>query len=154
MIYLCAQRLKVLLWAKKVRCLLLLQAVCLLKKYKTSCLYCFVPRPLLCYLFLSLVCIIFATFLYFISMNQIKPIPDVVIEKLLKKNKIYFFEEGIKNGAVGERIAYELLEKGYKGKYSLSAIDNKFVEQATVEQLLDIYKLDALSMINKIRGDF
>ena len=42
--------------------------------------------PLLCYLFLSLVCIIFATFLYFISMNQI----TTVVKNLLAINVLMF----------------------------------------------------------------
>ena len=91
---------------------------------------------------------------HLISLNQIKPVPSVAIEKLLEKKKIYFFEEGQKNGSVGERIAFELLERGYKGKFLLTAIDNKFVEQASVEELLSIYGLDSESMINKIKGEF
>ncbi|MBR5826529.1 MAG: 1-deoxy-D-xylulose-5-phosphate synthase [Clostridia bacterium] len=91
---------------------------------------------------------------HLISLNQIKPLPAVVLEKLLTKNKIYFFEEGQKNGSVGEMVAFELLVKGYKGEFSLTAIENKFVEQATVEQLLNIYNLDSSSMIKKIRGEF
>ena len=90
---------------------------------------------------------------HLISLNQIKPLPAAALEKLLPKSEIYFFEEGQKNGSVGERVAFELLEKGYKGKYSLTAIENKFVEQATVEQLLSIYNLDASSMIKKIKGE-
>ncbi len=90
---------------------------------------------------------------HLISLNQIKPVPTAALEKLSDKKKIYFFEEGQKNGSIGERVAFELLEKGYTGKFSLTAIDNKFVEQATVEQLLGIYGLDASSMINKIRGE-
>ena len=90
--------------------------------------------------------------IHLVSLNQIKPTPSVALEKLLDKKDIFFFEEGQKNGSVGERIAFELLEKSYNGAFSLTAIDNKFVEQATVEQLLNTYGLDAESMINKIRG--
>ena len=91
---------------------------------------------------------------HLISLNQIKPLPAVALDKLIPKKKIYFFEEGQKNGSVGERVAFELLEKGYKGAFSLTAIENRFVEQATVEQLLSIYNLDSSSMMKKIRGEF
>lgn len=91
---------------------------------------------------------------HLISMNQIKPIPAIVLDKLIAKRTIYFFEEGQKNGSIGERIAFELLEKGYKGRFALTAIENKFVEQATIDQLLNIYGLDASSMVNKIKGEF
>ena len=90
---------------------------------------------------------------HLVSLNQIKPLPSVTVEKLLNKKKVYFFEEGQKNGSVGERAAYELLSKGYKGEFSMTAIENKFVEQATVDELLNIYGLDCASMVNKIRGE-
>ncbi len=89
-----------------------------------------------------------------VSLNQIKPLPAGVLDILNKKKKIYFFEEGQKNGSVGERLAFELLETGYKGYYSLTAINNKFVEQASIDQLLSIYKLDASSMVERICEDF
>ena len=92
--------------------------------------------------------------IHLISLNQIKPFPTVAVNKLLGKEKIYFFEEGQKNGSIGEKLASELLERGYTGRFSLTAIDNKFVEQATVNELLSAYGLDSESMINKIKGEF
>ena len=92
--------------------------------------------------------------IHLISLNQIKPLPTVAVNKLLGKEKIYFFEEGQKNGSIGEKLASELLERGYTGRFSLTAIDNKFVEQATVNELLSAYGLDSESMINKIKGEF
>lgn len=91
---------------------------------------------------------------HLVSLNQIKPLPDTFIEKLRAKKKVYFFEEGQKNGSIGEHIALKLLEKGYKGEFSLTAIENKFVEQATVDELLNLYGLDSSSMVNKIKGEF
>ncbi len=91
---------------------------------------------------------------HLISLNQIKPLPEAVVEKLCVKKKVYFFEEGQKNGSIGEHIALKLLEKGYKGEFSLTAIENKFVEQATVDELLNLYGLDSSSMVNKIKGEF
>lgn len=91
---------------------------------------------------------------HLVSLNQIKPLPSIAVEKLLNKKKVYFFEEGQKNGSVGEHTAYKLLSKGYKGEFSMTAIENKFVEQATVDELLNIYGLDCASITNKIKGEF
>ena len=90
---------------------------------------------------------------HLVSLNQIKPIPQAVFDILLSKKKIFFFEEGQKNGSIGERMAFGLLEMGYRGEYSLTAIENKFVEQASVEQLLSAYGLDNCSMVRKIKGE-
>ncbi len=90
---------------------------------------------------------------HLISMNQIKPIPTEIISMLKVKTKVYFFEEAQKGGSIGEKLAFELLESGYKGSYKLTAIENKFVEQASVDELLRMYKLDTASMNEIISED-
>ena len=45
------------------------------------------------------------------------------------------------------------MERGYKGKYRIRAIENKFVEQASIAELLSIYKLDKKSMIETVSGE-
>ena len=87
-----------------------------------------------------------------LSLNQIKPIADSVYDILLNKKQIYFFEEGIRSGGIGEKLAAGLLEKGYCGKYRIRAIEDKFVEQASVAELLEIYGLDCDAMI-KFTGE-
>lgn len=88
--------------------------------------------------------------IYLLSMNKIKPIPEKVVEMLMKTEKVFFFEEGIISGGVGEKIALMLLEKGYKGKYSLTAVNDEFVEQSSVNEQMEKYKLDKNSMIKKV----
>ncbi len=82
-----------------------------------------------------------------ISLNQIKPIAEAVSDILLSKKRIYFFEEGIRNGGIGEKLGSMLLEKGYCGKYRIKAIENEFVQQASVSELLSLYGLDCEAMI-------
>ncbi len=88
-----------------------------------------------------------------ISLNQIKPLPENLTKKLKDKKKIFFFEEGQKSGGVAQMLAMALLEEGYKGKYYVTAIENRFVEQASVADLLHSYKLDKQSMIEKVSGE-
>lgn len=85
-----------------------------------------------------------------LSLNKIKPIAREAIERALSCERIFFFEEGIRSGGVGEKFALELLERGFKGFYKLIAIPDKFVSQATVAQQLEQYGLDTKSMINII----
>ncbi len=87
-----------------------------------------------------------------VSLNQIKPIADGVYDILLNKKQIYFFEEGIRSGGIGEKLAAELLERGYCGKYRIRAIEDKFVEQASVDELLEAYGLNCDAMI-KFTGE-
>lgn len=85
-----------------------------------------------------------------ISLNQIKPIPDDALNLLMNKKKIFFFEEGMRSCGVGEKLGCMLLEKGYTGSYSITAVDDKFAPQASVSDLIALYKLDKDSIINLI----
>lgn len=87
-----------------------------------------------------------------LSLNQIKPIADSVYDILIDKKHIYFFEEGIRSGGIGEKLGSALLEKGYCGKYRIRAIEDKFVEQAGVDELLEAYGLNCDAMI-KFTGE-
>ena len=89
-----------------------------------------------------------------VKLNRIKPLPCDLIEKLISDDKIFFFEEGIQNGGVAEKLALRLLEAGYKGSYKLTAIDYCFVEQETVDEQLQRYGLDPDSMAQTVRKAF
>ena len=77
-----------------------------------------------------------------IKLNIVKPIDENCIGDALSSKKIYFFEESLKSGSVGERFAYLLSLRGYKGYFEHFAVDDCFVRQASVPSLLKKYKLD------------
>lgn len=85
-----------------------------------------------------------------ISLNQIKPIPAEVLQLLMNKKRIFFFEEGMRSCGIGEKLGCLLLEKGYLGSYMITAVDDKFAPQASVSDLVAQYKLDKDSIINLI----
>lgn len=86
-----------------------------------------------------------------ISLNQIKPLPKKLIEMIFNRKNVFFFEEGQRSAGVAEKLGSVLMEKGYKGCYQITAVEDKFVEQASIKELLSIYSLDKNAMINKIR---
>lgn len=88
-----------------------------------------------------------------IKLNRIKPIDEEAIKECLGKKKIYFFEEGIKSGGAGESFSRMLLEWAYKGRFTLKAFDNCFVEQGDVESQLHKYGLDTDGMYSLITQD-
>ncbi len=83
-----------------------------------------------------------------IKLNKIYPIADKIIDLLLRYDEIYFFEEGVLSGGVAEHIACRLLQKGFGGKYSVTAIPDEFVGAAAVSSSLKKYHLDTDSMID------
>ncbi len=86
-----------------------------------------------------------------LSLNQIKPLPQPALDMMQHAEKLFFFEEGLRTGSVGEKAALTLLENGYNGAFSLTAVPDTFVAQATVAQQLQKYQLDAAGMCAVIR---
>lgn len=89
-----------------------------------------------------------------IKLNKIKPLDSGIIEALKNDKHIFFFEEGIQNGGVGEKLALRLLESGYKGEYKLTAVDYCFVEQGSVESTIKKNNLDSKSICDIVGGAF
>lgn len=88
-----------------------------------------------------------------IKLNKIKPIPEEAKNQALKCKKLYFFEEGMKGGGIGERFGCELLENGFGGKYRLTAINDEFVAHASVSSITDKYSLSAAKMAEMIEKE-
>lgn len=87
-----------------------------------------------------------------IKLNQIKPLPDSLTAEISRYEALYFYEEGIRTGGVGEHLAARLLEAGYAGRYRLTAIPDTFVPQSTLKAALRTYGLDGDSMADAISG--
>ena len=58
---------------------------------------------------------------------------------------MFFFEEGIESGGIGEHFGFMLEEAGFKGKYFLKAIKG-FVAHAKMERALGKLGLDGNGM--------
>ncbi len=83
-----------------------------------------------------------------VKLNRITPIDREAVKIAANSKNIFFFEEGIKNGGIGETFGSLLSESGYKGNYRLTAVNNEFVEHASVSRLYEKYSLDADGMYN------
>lgn len=88
-----------------------------------------------------------------IKLNKIYPLSRELIDCLATYEEIHFFEEGIKKGGIGELCAAELLEYGFKGKFTLHAVDNKFVPTAQTASALKNYGLDTEAMVSALKGE-
>ena len=88
-----------------------------------------------------------------IKLNKIKPMPVGAIENALECEKVFFFEEGMRSGGVAEKFGSLLLENGFKGGYSVTAVDDEFVAHASVARLMEKYSMDAEGMARKIEKE-
>lgn len=85
-----------------------------------------------------------------LKLNIIKPISPKAVKFALSFEEIYFFEEGLRNGGIGEEFALLLLENGFKGKYKLTAVNDEYVRQGSVSDQTKAYGLDKNSMLKVI----
>lgn len=86
-----------------------------------------------------------------LKLNRIKPIDGEAIDAVMDAKQILFYEEGVRSGGIGEKFAAELLQRGYKGTYDLTAVEDCFVKQANVNDLIKMHKMDSESMAEKIK---
>lgn len=85
-----------------------------------------------------------------LKLNRIKPIDPEALKEVMDSKHIFFFEEGVRSGGIGEKFAAELLQHGYRGSYDITAVEDCFVKQAKVPELIKKYGFDSESMVNKI----
>ena len=85
-----------------------------------------------------------------IKLLKLNPLSGALTDELLNYDKLFFFEEGILNGSVAEKLGAKLLQNGYKGEYKITAITD-FVKQASVENQRKKYGLDAESIVNTVK---
>jgi len=92
-----------------------------------------------------------------LKLNRIKPLSRHAVNLAEKFDRIFFFEEGMKSGGVGESFLVSLNELGYKGEFFLRAVDDCFVGQSSATEALEACGLDTKSMqdviMKEIRGE-
>ena len=83
-----------------------------------------------------------------LKMNVILPVDGNICGEITGKyERVIFAEEGVKAGGIGETIAEDLMEAGFKGTYKLVAVgENNVVKQASVSRQKEIYGLDSGSL--------
>lgn len=86
-----------------------------------------------------------------LKLNKIFPIDKTVISIVKKYKKVYFYEEGIRNGSIAEKLGAMLFEAGISDiSYKIFAVDDGFVKSAKTESLFKKYKFDFESIIKEI----
>ncbi len=86
-------------------------------------------------------------------LNRIYPISDTIVDIVKKYDKVFFFEEGIKSGGIGEKLMCSVIASGFRGNFSIVAVDNEFVSAAEVDRQLSMYGLDRDSIINRVNNE-
>ncbi|MDF1495127.1 1-deoxy-D-xylulose-5-phosphate synthase [Caproiciproducens sp. CPB-2] len=88
-----------------------------------------------------------------IKLNRITPVDRDAVAEAAAAKKVFFFEEGIQQGGIGEHFSYLLSQSGYRGEFRLRAITS-FVPHATMLQSLSALGLDDKGMVNMILTEY
>lgn len=89
-----------------------------------------------------------------LKLCRIKPMNKIVYEFAMKFSDIYFFEEGMMQGGVGETFEREMSHRAYPGHIDITAVDGEFVQHATVQRALEKLSLDAAGMTQRILKEY
>lgn len=83
-------------------------------------------------------------------LNRIKPIENIIVEIASEYENVFFYEETIKSGSIGESFADMLFNNYFCKNYYHIAIPDEFVPHGSVNSLLKKYKFDTESIVKNI----
>lgn len=89
---------------------------------------------------------------FLIKLNKIKPIDKHICSVLKNVKRIFFYEDGIKSGGIGEVLLAMLIENEINAQFRHICVDDEFVKQASVQKQLSNYKLDYKSIIDEVNN--
>ena len=87
-----------------------------------------------------------------LKLNTILPLPIGTLMKAKHFESVYFFEEGVRNGGLGEYFGFCLYQTGFAGRFSFVGLRG-CVLQAKTEDALHKAGLDAKMIETKIKND-
>lgn len=86
----------------------------------------------------------------FLKITRLVPVADEIYEICKQYQHVLFYEEGIRNGGLGQLLLNGLYERGFDGKFQLHAIDG-FVPHGKIYELLADLELDRAAMIRDVK---
>ena len=88
-----------------------------------------------------------------LKLCKIKPVSQEAVFFASRFESVWFFEEGVKNGGIARNFADLIALRGFKGNYHIKAIGDEFVKQMSVNEALEMLKLDSKGMVDVIKKD-
>lgn len=88
-----------------------------------------------------------------LKLCRIKPVDKKAVEYACGCKKVFFFEESIKKGGIAETFENALYEKAFNGEFYIQAIDEKYVQQQSIDEALLELRLDDTSMTEIISNN-
>lgn len=90
---------------------------------------------------------------FVIKLNKIKPLSDETVMLARNAKNVFFFEESIRTGSIGESFASRLEENGIGVNFRHICVNDEFIKQASVASQLKKYKLDRDGVLEVINNE-
>ena len=88
-----------------------------------------------------------------VKLNRIKPLDPEAVAAASDADQVYFFEEGILQGGIGESFHYLLSMAGFAGRFQIRAIPG-FVRHAGMRETLEDLGLTDTGMMEMIEAGY
>ena len=88
------------------------------------------------------------------QMILINPLPQELVAQLQCYDKVFFAEEGITRGGIGEHLALELMAAGFTGRFYNYCVEDNRITHADVPQIKRLLKLDAEGLCRRISAEW
>lgn len=85
-----------------------------------------------------------------LKLCRIKPIDPRAAKLASGFERIYFFEEGMRSGSTADRFRAMLDDTDFAGSYRVTAVDDAYVQHASVKSTLKNLGLDAQSIADEV----
>lgn len=72
-----------------------------------------------------------------VKLNRIIPVAEEAVKEAALCQQVFFFEEGVLSGGIGEHFSFLLQQQGFRGEYFLRAIKDPFISQAPMFRSLE-----------------
>ena len=72
-----------------------------------------------------------------LKLTQMLPYCEELLPMFLKKKSIFFVEEAIEQGSISQMTGNLLLQNGYQGQFFVRAVPNRFLAQASVDEIFE-----------------
>lgn len=86
-----------------------------------------------------------------VKLNRIIPLDPQAVKETLMCQHVFFLEEGVKRGGIGEHFSYLLEEQGFRGQFHLRAIENPYIKHAPMFRSLETLGLNTDGIQQLIR---
>ena len=88
-----------------------------------------------------------------LKLNCIRPLPEESFSIALAAQAVYFFEEGVEQGGIGEHFIASLMKRGYQGRIFLRGVGDQFIKHASMAQCLAELGLDEESIYQTVKRE-